>query len=47
MGWTCNIVWTKKQGIQNFVGKFIGGRSLEKPRRRWVGNIKKCLEGIQ
>ena len=33
--------------VHVFLGKPEGGRPLGRPRRRWVGNIKMDLQGVE
>jgi hypothetical protein len=43
MGSTCSMDGADERCIQGLVGKPEGRRPLERPRRRWEGNIKMDL----
>ena len=36
----------RRGGVQGFVGKLEGKRPLERPRRRWVDNIRIDLQEV-
>jgi hypothetical protein len=40
MGGACSSIGEKRNEYRTFVGKPEGKRPLERPRRRWAGNIK-------
>jgi hypothetical protein len=46
MGRACSTNWEKRNAYRILVGKPIEKRPLERPRRRWVDNIKISLRGI-
>jgi hypothetical protein len=46
MGGTCSTNGEKRNAYNIFMGKPEGRRPLEKPRRRWVGNVKIDLREI-
>jgi len=39
-------VWLRRGGYRVLVGKSEGKRPLERPRRRWVDNIRMDLEDV-
>jgi hypothetical protein len=43
MRWTGHVarIWEKRNAYRLLVGKSEGKRSLGKPKRRWVNNIRK------
>jgi hypothetical protein len=43
MGRACITIWKKGNAYRILVGKAEGKRSLGRPRRRWVDNIKMDL----
>jgi hypothetical protein len=45
MGKACNMNWEKRNAYR-LVGKPEGKRWQERPKRRWVDNIKMDLAGI-
>jgi hypothetical protein len=47
MGRTCSTNGEKKNAYRILVGKLEGKRPLERPRRRWVDNIKMNLREIR
>jgi hypothetical protein len=42
----CSTNWEKKNGYKILVGKPEEKRTLGRPRRRWVDNIKMALRDI-
>jgi hypothetical protein len=44
MGWACSTNWAKRNADMILVGKPEGKRSLVRPKRRWVSNIKMELK---
>jgi hypothetical protein len=48
MRWAGNVAQTgeKRNAYRILVGKPVGKRPLERPRRRWMGNIKMYLREI-
>jgi hypothetical protein len=46
MGRTCSTNGEKRNGYRILMGKPEGKRSLGRPRRRWVDNIKVVFRGI-
>jgi hypothetical protein len=47
MGRTCNTNGEKRNAYRILVGKPEGMKRLQRPRRRWVGNIKIDLREIR
>jgi hypothetical protein len=47
MGKACSTNGEKRNAYRILVGKPEGKRSLGRPRRRWVNNIKIDLRGIE
>jgi hypothetical protein len=46
MGWACSTDEKKRNTYRLLVGKPEGKRPLERPRHRWVDNIKMDLRVI-
>jgi hypothetical protein len=48
VGGACGTNWGKEKGVQVTVGKSEGKKSLGRPRRRWIDNIKigSCRDNI-
>jgi len=46
MGWACGAYRCGEGGVEVLLGKPEGRRQLERPRRRWVDNIRKDLQEV-
>ena len=47
MGWSCGVYGCGEGVYKVLVGKPEGTRLLERPRRRWVDNIRMDLQEVE